>query len=165
MSETLSGVTQLRIGNICLFIGKRVRHLHGLLNWDFMMFINNWRASEASETLSGVTQLRIGDFCLYVCGDIHISFALWPSYIFVLARCSTPSLTSLNRIFWFSDHNPYHPRNWIIYCFEFFCGCSLTQKLAWVPFQFELVAVVSWYAICHSYKPYATVFTSIFIVH
>ncbi len=41
-----------------------------------MMFINNWRASEASETLSGVTQLRIGDFCLYVCGDVHISFAL-----------------------------------------------------------------------------------------
>ncbi len=46
MSEILSGVTQLKIGDI-LFV--------------------YWRASVASETLTGVTQLKIGDVCLFVC--------------------------------------------------------------------------------------------------
>ncbi len=39
-SETLTGVTQSKIGDVCLFI---------------------WRASVASETLTGVTQSKIGD--------------------------------------------------------------------------------------------------------
>ncbi len=98
--------------------------------------------SLASETLSGVTQLKIGDIRLYV--ETYVChFLLWPSRTFVLAPCSTPSQTSLNRILWFSDHYPYHSRNWIVYRFEFFCGAVWTQKLAWVPFLCELVAVVS----------------------
>ncbi len=43
-SETLTGVTQSKIGDVSLFI--------------------YWRASVASETLTGVTQSKIGDVCL-----------------------------------------------------------------------------------------------------
>ncbi len=41
-SETLTGVTQSKIGDVY------------------------WRASVASETLTGVTQLKIGDVCLFI---------------------------------------------------------------------------------------------------
>ncbi len=45
-SETLTGVTQSKIGDVCLFI--------------------YWRASVASETLTGVTQSKIGDVYLFI---------------------------------------------------------------------------------------------------
>ncbi len=63
-------------------------------------------------------------------------FVLWPSRIFVLARCSTPSQTSLNGILRFSDHYLYHPKNWIVYRSEFLVK---TQKLNGFPFLFQLV--------------------------
>ncbi len=44
-SETLTGVTQSKIGDVSLFI---------------------WRASVASETLTGVTQSKIGDVYLFI---------------------------------------------------------------------------------------------------
>ncbi len=40
-----------------------------------------------------------------------------------------------------------------------FGGCSSNLKLKGLPFLFELVAVVSQCALCHGYKPCATVFT------
>ncbi len=46
MSETLTGVTQSKIGDVSLFI--------------------YWRASEASETLSGVTQSRFRYIYLFI---------------------------------------------------------------------------------------------------
>ncbi len=74
-----------------------------------------WRASVASETLTGVTQSKIGDvylfIYLYICLDVCMSFCTLTLRIFVFARRSTPSQTSLNRILWFSDHYPYHLRN------------------------------------------------------
>ncbi len=82
----------------------------------------NWRASE---TLTGVTQLKIGDVCLfvYMFGRTYVILYFDPR-IFVLVMWSTPSQITLNRVLWFIDQYPYHPRNWIVYCFEFFCGCS-----------------------------------------
>ncbi len=70
-----------------------------------------WRASVASETLTGVTQLKIGDVCLFIYMDVRMSFCTLTLRIFVLARCSTPSQTSLNGILRFSDHYLYHPKN------------------------------------------------------
>ncbi len=71
-----------------------------------------WRASVASETLTGVTQLKIGDVCLFIYMDVRMSFCTLTLRIFVLARCSTPSQTSLNGILRFSDHYYlYHPKN------------------------------------------------------
>ncbi len=91
-----------------------------------------WRASEASETLTGVTQLKIGDVCLFVlCLDVRMSFCTLTLSYFQLARCLTPSQTSLNSILWYIDHYPYLPRNCIVYHFEFFCRCSLNSKTYW----------------------------------
>ncbi len=70
---------------------------------------------------------------------------------------STPSQTSLNRILWFSNHYPYHLRNWIVYRFELFCGCKNLLELHFYSSKL--------YAICHSYKPYSTTFTWKCIVH
>ncbi len=54
----------------------------------------------ASETLTGVTQLKIGDVCLfiYMFGRMYVILYFDPR-IFVLVRWSTPSQSSLNRIF------------------------------------------------------------------
>ena len=101
------------------------------------MYVCNWWASE---TLYSGVKLRIGDICLYIYVDACISFLLWSSRIFVLAHCSTPSQTSLNGIFWFIDH---YSRNWIVYLLNSFAGGIKTQKLAGVPFLFELLAVLS----------------------
>ncbi len=84
-------------------------------------------ASERSDwdTLRGNTIENRGCLFVYIYDWMYVChFVLWPSRIFVFAPCSTPSLTSLNRILWFSDHYLYHPRNWIVYRFEFFCECS-----------------------------------------
>ncbi len=90
-SETLTGVTQSKIGDVY------------------------WRASVASETLTGVTQSKIGDVCLfiylYICLDVCMSFCTLTLRIFVFAPRSTPSQSSLNRILGSSDHYPYRLRN------------------------------------------------------
>ncbi len=69
----------------------------------------NWRASE---TLTGVTQSKIGDVCLfvYMYGRMYVILYFDPR-IFVLVMWSTPSQIALNRILWFNDQYPYHPRN------------------------------------------------------
>ena len=82
-----------------------------------------WWVRVASKTLSGVTQLKIGDICLHVWKYV-CHFVLWPSRILVFAPCLTQSQTSLSRTLRFSDHYPCHPWNWIVYRFEFFCGCN-----------------------------------------
>ncbi len=75
-----------------------------------------WRASVASETLTGVTQSKIGDVYLfiylfvYMFGRTYVILYFDPR-IFVLVRWSTPSQIALNRILWFIDQYPYHPRN------------------------------------------------------
>ncbi len=85
--------------------------------------------------------------------------------VFVLVMWSTPSQIALNRILRFIDQYPYHPKNWIVYLLNSFTGAVKTWELKGLPFLFELVAVVSQYALCHGYKPCATVFTWKYIVH
>ncbi len=81
-----------------------------------MLCIHNWRASVASETLTGVTQLKIGDVCLfiylfvYMFGRTYVILYFDPR-VFVLVMWSTPYQIALNRILWFIDQYPYHPRN------------------------------------------------------
>ncbi len=73
-----------------------------------------------------------------------MSFCTLTLRIFVFARRSTPSQTSLNRILWFSDHYPYHLRKLnCLPALNCFAGAVKTQKLMGAPFLFELVAVVS----------------------
>ncbi len=111
----------------------------------------SWRASVASETLTGVTQSKIGDVCLfvYIYGRTYVILYFDPR-VLVLVMWSTPSQIALNRILWFIDQYPYHPRNLIVYRLNSFAGAV---------FLFELVAVVSQCSLCHGYKPCATVFT------
>ncbi len=68
-----------------------------------------WRASE---TLTGVTQLKIGDVYLfvYMYGRMYVILYFDPR-VFVLVMWSTPSQIALNRILWFNDQYPYHPKN------------------------------------------------------
>ncbi len=54
-------------------------------------------------------------------GRMYVIFYFDPR-VFVLVMWSTPSQIALIRILWFIDQYPYHPRNWIVYRFEFFCG-------------------------------------------
>ncbi len=83
-------------------------------------------ASERSErdTYRGKNE-KIGDVYLfvYMFGRMYVILYFDPR-VFVLVICSTPSQIALNRILWFIDQYPYHPRNGIVYRFEFFCGCS-----------------------------------------
>ncbi len=80
--------------------------------------------------------------------------------VFVIVRLSTPSLIALNRILLFIDQYPYHPRKIELFTvLNSFAGAVKTCKLKGLPFLFELVAVVSQCALCHGYKPCATVFT------
>ncbi len=60
-SETLTGVTQSKIGDVY------------------------WRASVASETLTGVTQSKIGDVCLfvYIYGRTYVILYFDPPYFCV----------------------------------------------------------------------------------
>ncbi len=69
-----------------------------------------WRASVASETLTGVTQLKIGCLFIYIYGRMYVILYFDP-HVFVLVMWSTPSQIALNRILWFIDQYPYHPRN------------------------------------------------------
>ncbi len=72
----------------------------------------DWRASVASETLTGVSQSKIGDVCLfrYMNGRMYVILYFDPP-VFVLVMWSTPSQIAPNRILWFIDQYPYHPRN------------------------------------------------------
>ncbi len=76
-----------------------------------------------------------------------------PSCIFVLAWCLAPSQTSLNRILWFIDPYPYHSRNWIVYRFECFCGCSQNSKTYWSSFSIRVSGGCKLMRSCHSYSP------------
>ncbi len=130
--------------NICRYVCVRQKISPALLIW---------RASVASETLTGVTQSKVGDVCLF------IYLYIWTYVchrVFVLVMWSTPFQIALNRILWFIDQYPYHPRNWIVYRLNSFAGAV---------FLLELVVVVSQCALCHGYKPCATVFTWKYIVH
>ncbi len=60
---------------------------------------------------------------VYMFGRTYVILYFDPR-VLVLVMWSTPSQIALNRILWFSDQYSYHPRNWIVYRFEFFCGCS-----------------------------------------
>ncbi len=77
---------------------------------------SSWRASVASETLTGLTQSKIGDVYLliylfvYMFGRTYVILYFDPR-VFVLVRWSTQSQIALNRILWFIDQYPYHPRN------------------------------------------------------
>ncbi len=71
-----------------------------------------WRASVASETLTGVKMKKSGMFVyLYICMDVRKAFLYFDPRVFVLVWLSTPSQIALNRILWFIDQYPYHPRN------------------------------------------------------
>ncbi len=88
---------------------------NGILRLIIMVFCGydyNWRASVASETLTGVKMKKSGMFIyLYICLDVRMSFLYFDPRVFVLVICSTPSQIALNRILWFIDQYPYHPRN------------------------------------------------------
>ncbi len=60
---------------------------------------------------------------VYMFGRTYVILYFDPR-VFVLVMWSTPFQITLNRILVFIDQYPYHPRNWIVYRFEFFCGCS-----------------------------------------
>ncbi len=76
-------------------------------------------------------------------GRTYVILYFDPLVLFVLARCSTPSQTSLNRILWFSDHYPYHLEIELFTALNSFAGAVRTQKRMGVPFLLESVAVVS----------------------
>ncbi len=84
---------------------------------------------------------------------------------FVLVGWSTPSLTSLNRILCLSISTRITLEIDLFTVLNSFAGAVKTWKLKGLPFLFELVAVVSQYAVCHGYKPCATAFTWKYIVH
>ncbi len=68
-SETLTGVTQLKIGDVCLLASEIVLGVDNAKSG-----ICYWRASVASGTLTGVTQSKIGDVCLFIYMDVRMSF-------------------------------------------------------------------------------------------
>ncbi len=89
--------------------GQITGNMHRSLRYFVLLErITSWRASE---TLTGVTQLKIGDVCLSVYMDVRKAFLYFDPRIFVLVMWSTPSQIALNRILWFIDQCPYHPRN------------------------------------------------------
>ncbi len=65
-SETLTGVTQLKIGDVCLFIGSERSERDTYRGNTIENGNVYWRASEASETLSGVTQSRFRYIYLFI---------------------------------------------------------------------------------------------------
>ncbi len=96
---------------------------------------------------------------LYICLDVCMSFCTLTLHIFVFARCSTPSQTSLNRILRLATITRITIEIELFTALNSFAGAVKTQKLMVAPFLFELVAI------CHSYKPYSTALTCKFIVH
>ncbi len=85
---------------------------HRLLFIDYY-FIDYWRASVASETLTGVKMKKSGMFVYlfrYMYRRTYVILYFDPR-VYVLVWLSTPSQIVLNRILWFIDRYPYHPRN------------------------------------------------------
>ncbi len=90
---------------------------HNSSTCDSVTFMYLLSASERSErdTYRGKNE-KIGDVCLfvymyvYVYGRTYVILYFDP-HVFVLVMCSTPSQIALNRILWFIDQYPYHPRN------------------------------------------------------
>ncbi len=78
---------------------------------NFIVFL----ASERSErdTCRGNTIENRGCLFiyLYICMDVRKAFLYFDPRVFVLVMWSTPSQVALNRILWFIDQYPYHPRN------------------------------------------------------
>ncbi len=72
-----------------------------------------------------------------------MSFCTLTLRIFVFARRSTPSQTSLNRILWFCDHYRVTLEIELFIALNCFAGAVKTKKLMGALFLFELVAVVS----------------------
>ncbi len=76
---------------------------------------NKLLASERSErdTYRGNTSENRGCLFiyLYICMDVRKAFLYFDPRVFVLVRLSTPSQIALNRILWFIDQYPYHPKN------------------------------------------------------
>ncbi len=99
------------IFNLCLLARTEDNVL--ILRSDFMVRKRVGLIGERSErdTLKGNTIENRGYLFVYICVDIRMPFCTLTLPYFLFARCSTPSQTSLNRILWFSDHYPYHPRN------------------------------------------------------
>ncbi len=62
---------------------------------------------------------RTTSLFVYMFGRMYVILYFDPRVLW-----STPSQIALNRILGFIDQYPYHPRNSIVYRFEFFCGCS-----------------------------------------
>ncbi len=107
-------------------------------------------------TIMSKSYTKLPDYILYMFGRTQGIFVLWPSRFCVSSVVDpVPNFTKWNPLVYRSV--PVL----IVYLFYFFCGCSLTG----LPFLFELVTVVSQCALCHGYKPYATVFTWKCIVH
>ncbi len=75
----------------------------------------NRLASVRSDTYWGNTIENRGCLYVYMFGRTYVILYFDLLVFFVLARCLTPSQTSLNGILRFSDHYPYHPKNWIVY--------------------------------------------------
>ncbi len=96
--------------------------------------------------------------CLYICLDVRKAFLYFDPRVFVLVPWSTPSQTSLNRILCLSISTHITLEIELFTVLNSVAGAVKTWKLKGLPFLFELVAVVSQYALWHGYKPYATVF-------
>ncbi len=77
-SETLTGVTQSKIGDVYWRASEASETVLGVDN--AKSGICYWRASVASETLTGVTQSKIGDVYKFICIYVWTyvcHFVLW----------------------------------------------------------------------------------------
>ncbi len=57
--------------------------------------------------------------------DVRKAFLYFDPRVFVLVRLSTPYQIALNRILWFIDQYPYHPRN-VVTVLNSFAGAVQT---------------------------------------
>ncbi len=89
--------------------------------------------------------------------DVRKAFLYFDPRVFVLVRWSTPSQNSLNRILCLSISTRITLEIELFTVLNSFTGPVKIENLR--DFHFELVAVVSQCALCHGYKPCATVFT------
>ncbi len=69
---------------------------------------------------------KIGDVYLYICMDVRKAFLYFDPRVFVLVMWSTPSQIALNRILWFIDQYPYHPRIELFILLNSFAGAVKT---------------------------------------
>ena len=89
------------------------------LKWQVSLLVNfnNLLVSEWSEH-NAIRVNTIEDNCLFVCVWTYVChFVLWPS------RRPRP-IRHETEYFGLSNFTSITQRNWIVYRFEFFCGCS-----------------------------------------